>query len=70
MKPSASTLTKWSFILLGVSGLCSCTTPPSTALVEAVLAGDEQRIARVAAEEAFVPSFPRSCKIFRTWCRL
>lgn len=59
MKSSVSTLTKWSFVLLGVSGLCSCTTPPSRALVEAVLAGDEQRIARVAAEEALRTQLPR-----------
>jgi membrane-bound lytic murein transglycosylase C len=61
MKTGASrapALGRGALLLLLGSTLSSCTTPPSRALVEAVLTGDEQRIARVAAEEALRTQLP------------
>lgn len=59
MKTGVGTLGRWPLVLLFLAALSSCATPPSPALVEAVLAGDEQRIARVAAEEALRTQLPR-----------
>lgn len=58
MKTGVGTLGRWPLVLLLLAALSSCATPPSPALVEAVLAGDEQRIARVAAEEALRTQLP------------
>ena len=58
MKTGVGTLGCWPLVLLLLAALSSCATPPSPALVEAVLAGDEQRIARVAAEEALRTQLP------------
>ena len=58
MKTGVGTLGGWPLVLLLLAALSSCATPPSPALVEAVLAGDEQRIARVAAEEALRTQLP------------
>jgi membrane-bound lytic murein transglycosylase C len=59
MKTGVGTLGRLPLVLLLLAALSSCATPPSPALVEAVLAGDEQRIARVAAEEALRTQLPR-----------
>jgi len=58
MKTGVGTLGRWPLVLLLLAALSSCATPPSPALVEAVLAGDEQRIARTAAEEALRTQLP------------
>ena len=58
MKTGVGSFGRWAFVLLLSGTLSSCTTPPSRALVEAVLTGDEQRIARVAAEEALRTQLP------------
>ena len=58
MKTGVGTLGRLPLVLLLLAALSSCATPPSPALVEAVLAGDEQRIARVAAEEALRTQLP------------
>jgi len=58
MKTGVGSFGRWPLVLLCMSALSSCATPPSRALVEAVLTGDEQRIARVAAEEALRTQLP------------
>ena len=58
MNTGVGSLGRWALVLLLMGTLSSCSTPPSRALVEAVLTGDEQRIARVAAEEALRTQLP------------
>jgi len=58
MKTGARSFGRWPLMLLWMGALSSCATLPSRALVEAVLTGDEQRIARVAAEEALRTQLP------------
>jgi membrane-bound lytic murein transglycosylase C len=58
MKTGVGTLGRWPLVLLLLTALSSCATPPSPALVEAALSGDEERIARIAAEEALRTQLP------------
>ena len=58
MKTGVGTFGRWPLVLLSLGALTSCATPPSPAFVEAVLTGDEQRIVRVAAEEALRTELP------------
>jgi membrane-bound lytic murein transglycosylase C len=58
MKTGVGSFGRWPLLLLLGGTLSSCATPPSPGLVEAVLAGDEQRIVRVAAKEALRTQLP------------
>ena len=58
MKTGARSFGRWPLMLLWMGALSSCATLLSRALLEAVLTGDEQRIARVAAEEALRTQLP------------
>jgi len=58
MKTGVKSVGRWPLALLLGGALSSCASPPSPAFVEAVLAGDEERIVRVAAKEALRTQLP------------
>ena len=58
MKTGVESVGRWPLVLLLGGALSSCASPPSPSLVEAVLAGDEERIVRVAAKEALRTQLP------------